>query len=187
MVTAYSNLTICNNIIINNSAKYGGAIFLEGCKGDVFSNVFVNNTKDTVFLGSDFLADFNTTINDNWWGENSPDWSSMVKNMGAPSSYVTLNLTVDSDILKVDEAANYNYGFYVGDLRADIPKRDISVYSSGGNLTDTEFSSGSEGKFTVTAKADNEINDVEVIVSDNPAILTVDDVDGILEKYGFSK
>ena len=84
MVTAYSNLTICNNTIINNSAKYSGAIFLEGCKGEIFSNVFVNNTKDTVFLGSDFLADFNTTINDNWWGENSPDWSSVVKNMDAP-------------------------------------------------------------------------------------------------------
>ena len=177
MVTAYSNLTICNNIIINNSAKHGGAIFLEGCKGDVFCNVFVNNTKDTIFLGSDFLADFNSTINDNWWGENSPDWASMVKNMNSPSTYVTLNLTVGSTILKTNETTDYSYDFYIGDVKADIPQRNVTITSSGGNLTDATFSSSDEGKYTLTARADNEVNNVEIIVSDNPAILRVDDVD----------
>ena len=65
------------------------------------------------------------------------------------------------------------------DLRADIPQRNISVYSSGGNLSDTAFSSSSEGKFTISASADNEVVEAEVIVTDNPVILTVDDV----EKY----
>ena len=40
MHTAYANMTIFNNVFINNYAKEGGAIYLEGCVGDVYSNVF---------------------------------------------------------------------------------------------------------------------------------------------------
>lgn len=177
MVAAYSNISVSNNLFIDNYAKYGGAIYLEGCRGEVFNNAFINNIKNTVYLSDYFIQYFNSTINDNWWGENSPDWNRAAKNLNPPSSFVTLNLTVGSNVLKVNETTDVTYDFYVGDKKADIPQRNIVVTSSGGNLVDNTFYSLAEGKFTITAGADNENNVVEVLVSDNPAVLSVGDVD----------
>ncbi|MBR0271448.1 MAG: hypothetical protein IJQ68_05595 [Methanobrevibacter sp.] len=176
MHTAYANMTIFNNVFINNYAKEGGAIYLEGCVGDVYNNVFVNNSRDTVFLSDYFEQYFNSTIDGNWWGKNSPDWSNVVKRLDAPSSIITLNLTVDSTSLKTNESTGYAYAFYLGDVEATMPKRNITISSSGGNLTDESFSSSKEGKYYLIASADNENNAVEIIVSDNPVILTVEDV-----------
>ena len=179
MESAYAQVSIHNNIFINNSAKCGGAILLEGCEGAVFNNVFVNNTENTVFLSDFFIQYFNTTINDNWWGENSPDWNTTLINLEVPSSIVTLNLTVDPTELNVNESAVCTYDFYVGDAKANIPKRSIALSASGGNLVNSTFFSSSIGNFTISASADNEVVEVDVTVKDNPFILTVEDV----EKY----
>ena len=57
-----------------------------------------------------------------------------------------------------------------------MPERDIFISSSGGNLTDGLFSSSDEGKYYLYACADNENLSVEIIVSGNQVILSVDDV-----------
>ena len=181
MHTAYANMTIFNNIFIENEAKDGGAIYLEGCVGDVYGNAFVNNKRDTVFLSDYFIQYYNSTIDGNWWGENSPDWSKVAKNLETPNSLVTLNLTVDSKILGINQTTNYNYAFYLGDEKADIPQREIKITSDGGNLTDNTFSSDAEGIYHITASSDNENIVADVIVSDNPVILNVEDV---IKYYG---
>ncbi|WP_407380336.1 hypothetical protein [Methanobrevibacter sp.] len=176
MHTAYANMTIFNNVFINNYAKEGGAIYLEGCVGDVYSNVFVNNSRDTIFLSDYFEQYFNSTIDGNWWGENSPDWSNVIRRLEIPISVITLNLTVDSTVLKTNKSTEYSYDFYLGDNKASMPERDIFISSSGGNLTDGLFSSSDEGKYYLYACADNENLSVEIIVSGNQVILSVDDV-----------
>ena len=60
-----------------------------------------------------------------------------------------------------------------------MPKRNITFSSDGGNLTNTSFNAANEGKYTLTAKSDNENYELEIYVSDNLLNLRVDDV----EKY----
>ena len=172
-------MTIANNTFIDNHAPYGGAILLDGCKGEVVSNVFVNNSNYTIYLDKYYIKDFNTTINGNWWGQNDINWSNEIKNLEIPDSIITLNFTVDSYYLKINQSTNYTADFYLGNVKAVMPKRNITFSSDGGNLTNTSFNAATEGKYTLTASSDNENYELEVYVSDNLLNLRVDDV----EKY----
>ena len=88
-VTA-SGVAIYNSTFVNNSAEYdGGAIDNIASDFTVTNSVFVNNSagRGNAIYAGDYL-----TANDNWWGNNTPDWTSLFAGEVTHNTYAVLSL-----------------------------------------------------------------------------------------------
>ena len=90
-VTA-SGVAIYNSTFVNNSvSRYGGAVsVIYGGSGFTVTNsVFVNNSAGR---GNAIYAGDSLTANDNWWGNNTPDWTSLFAGEVTHNTYAVLSL-----------------------------------------------------------------------------------------------
>ena len=95
---------ILGNTFIDNTGDYGGAICLHGTayKNNIEYNVFINN-KD--YYGYAVNTDNNdnqyNSINNNWWGTNTPDFKYYEQYITdfSPNTWIIMKFTSDDDLL----------------------------------------------------------------------------------------
>ena len=106
--TKYMN--IANSHFVNNNITYtGGAIYTEnGLK--ITNSVFINNAENTIYSSN---KSCNYSIENNWWGNNNPNWNKTLENIEAPQSWIYLDVTTTKNSIDVTETAqiicNFNY------------------------------------------------------------------------------
>ena len=130
------NIGVFNSSFIKNNAEYGGAISnIHENNVNVSNSIFVNNTAKRE--GDAILNDGIFTANDNWWGNNTPNWNKLIKNNGniTHNSYVVLNLTLNDDVLYLN--------FYKNGTNSsiNIPARDVKV-TIGDEIIDGKIVNG---------------------------------------------
>ena len=86
------NFTVCNSTFTYNTAgNDGGAIYSRGLAFGVSNSTFVGNTAGN---GGDAIYSTKSSVdNDNWWGNNTPDWSKLINNNVVLDTFAVLNLT----------------------------------------------------------------------------------------------
>jgi uncharacterized repeat protein (TIGR01451 family) len=87
IISSLGSANIIGNIFINNLSPYGGGIATRGFTPTVHFNRFYNNTAPII----DGLVD----AENNWWGSNNPDFSSLINIASAPTQwlFMTINAT----------------------------------------------------------------------------------------------
>ncbi|MDO5852317.1 MAG: hypothetical protein Q4Q23_07505 [Methanobacteriaceae archaeon] len=106
--TKYMN--IANSHFVNNNITYtGGAIYTEnGLK--ITNSVFINNAENTIYSSN---KSCNYSIENNWWGNNNPNWNKTLQNIEAPQSWIYLDVTTTKNNIDVTETTqiicNFNY------------------------------------------------------------------------------
>ena len=176
---------IVNCIFMYCNAKFGGAIYFNVGIPElsVIYCAFVNNTAS--YGKAIYSYTKSVSINDNWWGSNNPDWSSFVHGLGMPSSFAVLNVTANSQRILPNSTVMLYYAFYKNKTNnvLSIPVRTIELSSDGGQLDNisgylvngefsTEFSSNTEGIYTIIAKLDNEKITTRIHVNSSAPIPT---------------
>ena len=176
---------IVNCIFMYCNAKFGGAIYFNVGIPElsVIYCAFVNNTASYGNAIYSYIK--SVSINDNWWGSNNPDWSSFVHGLGMPSSFAVLNVTANSQRILPNSTAMLYYAFYKNKTNdvLSIPVRAIQLSSDGGQIDNisgylvngefsTEFSSNTEGIYTIIAKLDNEKITTRIHVNSSAPIPT---------------
>ncbi|WP_321423213.1 FN3 associated domain-containing protein [uncultured Methanobacterium sp.] len=163
------NLTVINCTFINNTAsQYGGAIY-NGGNTVIVGSAFINNT--ATVGGNAIYSTGTLNANKNWWGSNSPNFTNLIGNAAAPTTWIYMNLTVNvpaylnsSD--KIVVVSNFNYytdGVNVTPSTDGIHVPDgLTIYSQTNNgqvtpsstvnglATTNYFYSGSEGQVNAT-------------------------------------
>ena len=148
---------VSNSIFVNNSAEYdGGAIDNIASDFTVTNSVFVNNSagRGNAIYAGDYL-----TANDNWWGSNTPDWTSLFDGSGeiTHDTYAVLSLTASNNISYLNFYKN-------GTTNAlKIPTRSLNLTIDNQEyltkITDGTFNQGYSapaGEYNVTAVVDNQ-------------------------------
>lgn len=89
------NVEIESSIFDSNSANNGGALYLVNVEGSVSYSVFINNTNNAI------LRAYNEgfAIDNNWWGENNPNWDSLLEGISQPNSYAVLDITTNGNTI----------------------------------------------------------------------------------------
>ena len=82
------NLTVVDCTFVNNSGSYGGAIDNEVDGFTVSNSIFVNNKAGTA--GNAISSDKFCIANDNWWGNNTPDWKQLINGTVTHNIYAVL-------------------------------------------------------------------------------------------------
>ena len=171
---------VTGSTFINNTAKLGGAIYTEACNSKIEYNAFINNS---IYNSTGFYG--NVSVNNNWWGNNTPDWTTLLFNVNTPNKFAVLNINVD-DSYKL--TANMYWNGTTN--KANVPARNIDLSVVGANLNPASgvfdngtftsiFSANKTGNYTVTAVVDNEVQNMNISVIAKSYNLIVDDV----EKY----
>ena len=162
---------------VNNVGNESGAIYFDdyskNCK--IENCAFVNNSASggKSAIGGNIGS---TSLNDNWWGSNNPDWQDLI-NAHAPTGYAVLICSIDSPSIAIDSKAKLTYAFYrngTADM-LPIPARPIKLSTTGGKLDDdsgnlvngeftTEFSADKIGNYEITAIVDNQEVKINITV-----------------------
>ena len=173
----FKNQGIAGNCIFKNCySDSGGAIYFSyDNPASVINCAFVNNSanKGNAINHCSFVS-----LNDNWWGSNNPDWSSLIYPVVIPSSFAVLNATANPQNITTESNSKLNYTFYKNETNnlLVIPIRTIELSSDGGNLKNTsgylingkfstEFSSNNSGIYNITTKVDDEEIKIKVNVT----------------------
>ena len=177
-VGGYADLYVYGCEFINNSVMCGSSISLITAGCNVSNSVFVNE--------SIYSTDKNVSFDNNWWGTNNPNWSSLLVNIQVPKSYAVLNVSVDNNNVKINKEITLTANLLWNGTNklADVSSRPINLSADGGILKDnngtlnfnTTFKSDVSNNYTITAVVDNEIQKVNVTVENVTSILTVPDV-----------
>ncbi|MBR6023648.1 MAG: Ig-like domain repeat protein [Methanobrevibacter sp.] len=158
-----------------NEAPTGSTLFLELVTGEVAYNAFLDDS-NVVYTSSN-----HTTLDNNWWGVNNPDWSSILKGtVKKPNSYAVLNVTANPDYISIGNVSKLTYEFFWNGTESNeniefIPTRSIVLSVDGGEISnssgllekgrfETEFSSNAGGVYEITANVDNEVLAINVTV-----------------------
>ena len=162
----YSSRHVVKNcVFVDNSASMGGAIYY-GASGTVVEKcVFVNNNATN--SSAVYIEEEISSINDNWWGSNNPDWDELTGSW-KPSSYAVLNGTVNPKIIRTDFKSDLNYAFYrngTADVMS-LPARPIELSANGGKFDNdsgdlsgefsTNYTSENGGVYEIIATVDNQ-------------------------------
>ena len=185
---SYSNVGDC---FVNNTAYHddGAAIYFEGdisyCNvSGCFVNNSANNHLSTIY--SKFSSS-SITINDNWWGSNNPNWTSLIYGLDIPSSFAVLNVTATPQSIAPGVKSKLIYTFFKNgtyDIISNLPIRAINLSSDGGNLKNTsgylikgtfttEFTSDNTNVYNITGIVDNQKITIKVNVNSNKSNVTM--------------
>ena len=124
--------TVLNSRFENNSAMSGGAIYNMAVNCTVSNSIFANNTADdggAIFSTSSFVA------NDNWWGNNDPDFKNLVNNNVVHDNYIVLNLVATNSTVEVN--------FYRNGTTEVLPISCNFTLAIGDNITARKMVNGS--------------------------------------------
>ena len=177
MVSGSEHCVITGCTFVNNVGNESGAIyFLDNCQNcKVEYCAFVNNSGGSGkrAIGGNIGS---TSLNDNWWGSNNPDWQDLIEDH-EPTAYTVLNVTTDTPSIAIGSKAKLTYAFYRNgtDDMLPIPARPIKLSATGGKLDDdsgnlvngeftTEFSADKIGNYEITAKVDNQEIKINITV-----------------------
>ncbi|WP_407420898.1 Ig-like domain repeat protein [Methanobrevibacter sp.] len=172
-----------------NEAPTGSTLFLELVSGEVSYNAFLDDS-NVVYTYRNL-----TTIDNNWWGVNDPDWSGLLTGtIKKPNSYAVLNVTASPDSISSGNISKLTYEFFWNGTDENenislIPKRSIELSSTGGSLKDTlgnfsnakfetSFTSDDSGVYNITANVDNEVLTIGITVKGGLVITPSAEVNG---------
>ncbi len=160
-----SGHVVKNCVFVDNSASTGGAIYYGASDAVVENCVFVNN--NATDSSAVYIEEEISSINDNWWGSNNPDWDELTGSW-KPSSYAVLNGTVNPKIIRTDFKSDLNYAFYrngTADVMS-LPARPIELSANGGKFDNdsgdlsgefsTNYTSENGGVYEIIATVDNQ-------------------------------
>ncbi len=170
-----------------NEAPTGSTLFLEQVTGMAQYNAFLD--------GGVYTYGRNCPIDDNWWGVNDPDWSSVLSGtIKKPSSYAVLNASAVPSEISTEESSLITYEFFWNGTENQenvsyIPYRSINISSTGGELTNTSgiltdgifstiFTSNISDIYQITANVDNEVLVINVTVKGGVIIVPDVKLDG---------
>ena len=171
---------------INNTGKLGGAIYTESANSKIEYNVFVNNSPNTVYNNTGFKGE--VSVNNNWWGNNTPDWATLLYNIDVPEKFAVLNIIAemsgnDSKIIAKLYWNGTNSQKNIGNISArtiNLSVADAILNPSSGIFENGVFTSifkaDKAGNYTVTAVVDNEVQSMNMSVVDKSVVLTVPNV-----------
>ena len=117
---------------LNNTANYGGGLFIETENGQFNNSAFVN---------SSVCSNYDFDINNNWWGESNPGWKNVLQgHITKPTVYAVLNHLVDPEEIPLGNSSHllFNIFWNNADEKAIIPTRHINLIARGGELSKTE-------------------------------------------------
>ena len=150
-----NDVAIYNSTFINNSATEGGAIYNSGSGLVVSGCAFVNNSATK---GGAIYTSKTVVANDNWWGNNTPNWEKLVSGDVTHDTYAVLNLTATDSII--------NIKFYKNGTTDILPfSRDViltignqePIYDEIVKGIFTQEYSAPTGGYTISATVDNQI------------------------------
>ena len=180
------NLEATGLTFINNTAESGGAIYTESADSTIEYNAFINNSPNTIYNSTGFKGE--VSVNNNWWGNNTPDWTTLLYNVDVPEKFAVLNTSVDtsSGDYEIISKLCWNGTVSQKDIE-DIPPRTINLSVDGAIVDPTSgvfkngvftsvFSADKSGNYTVVVVVDNEVQNVNITFEAKFAVLTVDDV-----------
>ena len=167
-----------------NEAPTGSTLFLESVSGEISYNAFLDDS-NVIYTSRNYA-----TLDNNWWGVNNPDWSSLLTGtVKKPNSYAVLSVMADSDAVSCGEMSKLTYEFFWNGTEDNenvslIPARSISLSSDGGEITDVSgllkngmfisgFSSNVTGVYEITADVDNEALVIYVTVRDLEKVIII--------------
>ena len=157
-----ANFVVADCSFVNNSANAaGGAIYNVGDGFTVINSVFVNNSAN---YGNAIYSTKIFTANNNWWGNNTPIWASLIGGDVVCENHAVLNLTVSNNMVYVN--------FYKNGTKEVLPlSRDISLTIGNTTITGkivngtfTKAYEAPEGSYVITAIVDNEKLTINLIV-----------------------
>ena len=196
-VNGYSSTSIEGCTFIDNYADAknhnSGAIYTSSSNLgylNINNNVFINNSNYAITAWNE-AAGAKINAENNWWGDNNPNITTLSNNINV-NSYAVLDISADPAIVNLNEKSNVIVNYYNNGTKtqnSQIPLRNITLTTTGGNLGDkkssfsgefeTDFSSSAIGEYTITANVDNQALQTKVVVrdlSDKTAIVAEPDV-----------
>ena len=156
-VCNYGSISIDDSSFVNNSGISGGAIAnyksLNVGNSNFVNNVAINGS--TMYTG----RYGNTVANDNWWGDNNPNWKTLLYNTNTPSSYVVLKLITNNSVVYLNFYRNGTSTI------VNIPPRDVKLAIDGNVLSTSKIVNGAFNLsysepgdvYIVTAEVDNQV------------------------------
>ena len=92
------------SIFEDNEATTGNSLFLELVTGDVSYNVFLDD------YNSVYTYSNNAPIDNNWWGVNDPNWSSLLSGtIKKPNTYAVVNVSANPSEISPDSTSKLTY------------------------------------------------------------------------------
>ena len=183
-IYAYASANITGCIFENNYADSvrheSGAIYTSASnsKGiNINNNVFLNNSNYNIKASSS-ASGSKVNAENNWFGTNDVNITKLTNNITI-NSYAVLDMSADPTIVNLNEKSNVIVTYYNNGTKtqnSQIPLRNITLSTTGGNLGDkkgsfsgefeTDFSSSAIGEYTITANVDNQEVMTKVVVRD---------------------
>ncbi len=148
------NFTVVGCTFVNNSGDYGAAILNWGDDFTVSNSTFINNSVTS--NGGVICTDKSAIANDNWWGNNTPDWKQLFNGTVTHDTYAVLTLTATDDSVAIN--------FYRNGTNKVLPISRSFTLAIGDNVTTGEIVNGSfktsyttpKTEYNITASSDNE-------------------------------
>ena len=110
-----------------------GLIIYNNGTLNVTKSAFIKNNNDTLALI--YSENNNSTLEDNWWSSNTPQWNELLSNVDAPEKWIYLKTQIDTDKLNSTQTTKINYDFnYLTDGN--------TITQSTGNMPDNTIVSG---------------------------------------------
>ncbi len=142
-------LNINSSSFINNTANNGGALCTLKTTYLIKGNVFLNNKQDTVYSKEDYLSN----LDENWWGQNNPEFTNMTKGI-IPDSWIVMTFTNTTSM------NNTNIGLKVtlntlntGETTTNVmPERNVTFTATTGTFTNNSLPITSVVNNTYTGK-----------------------------------
>ena len=151
---------------LNNTSPEGGAIYIESTNGQINYCGFVNNTNTIYYENLRQIMD----LNDNWWGNNNPNFNDLINGKIAIENYTTVKLDVNSqNKINTLIAINLTWSTLTS-------KKNPIFASNGGNITGNIFKTNTLGKYVITTIVDNEVLNTTIDVVQN-AFLSLNNLD----------
>ncbi|MBQ9025745.1 MAG: hypothetical protein IJ104_05120, partial [Methanobrevibacter sp.] len=140
------------NVFINNHATQGGALFAALNSGSASGSYcfFINNTDNNGYTLGHYSSSANNkfTLNDCYWGSNTPDFNAIFNKQFAHNTYLIFDVSVDKEIVDYGDSAVItitlvkNSGEIDVDSLPDIPL-EVSVINGTITPENVKFEDGS--------------------------------------------
>ncbi len=154
---------------IGNAAESGAAFYFEDAMASINYNSIFNNSAAIV-------ADEDSKVNieNNWWGNNTPDFANLLNGVESPEAYLVLNTSyVNTSSSEFDITANLYWNGTDSQSNMDmLPDLDIELIASGGAFSQSE-GIFENGVFSTIFTADAGLYTIQVIVDNEIQVLSI--------------
>ena len=184
--TNAANIITISNCTFENNTAERGVIFssvLEIGEFNITNNAFAE--EGIVIFGLSFGQNI-TSIENNWWGTNNPDFTAMLSDVAAPKVFAQFNMTANPTEIKGPYASSVISTKFVWngtnvDATGLLPARTVTLttnvsavilgsyignygYEPTGIVgSNFNFGASNPGIYTVNATVDNEKNSVSIM------------------------